>query len=107
MTVFLVLIKLHSNHSRSRVAGTNCCGAIALVYVVAWCLLPTALVAGNTLGSLAIMIICSAFAAPALLGSDVFGEDPFILVGFRLLGLSYGQAAAVIQLKPKFRIPAH
>ena len=42
---------------------------------------------------------------PTLLGGGTLGQDVFILVGFLLLGLSYGQAAGAVtsNFEPRFR----
>ncbi|MGY4828883.1 MFS transporter [Sphaerotilaceae bacterium SBD11-9] len=50
----------------------------------------------RTLGALAIMIAVFSGFAPTLLGGGDLGQDVFILVGFVLLGLSYGQAAGTV-----------
>ncbi|MEB0134117.1 MFS transporter [Actimicrobium sp. CCC2.4] len=50
----------------------------------------------TTLGACAVLIaILSAFV-PMLMNGGVMGENIFILVGFSLLGLSYGQAAGAV-----------
>lgn len=50
----------------------------------------------TTLGALAILIaVLSAFIPTLMNGGDV-GQDTFILIGFGLLGLSYGQAAGAV-----------
>ena len=43
--------------------------------------------------------------APTLLGGGTLGQDVFILLGFVLLGLSYGQAAGAMNasFEPRFR----
>ena len=43
--------------------------------------------------------------APTLLDGGALGQDVFILVGFTLLGLSYGQAAGAMNssFEPRFR----
>jgi len=60
----------------------------------------------NTLGMVAVMIGVFSILAPWLLGSggDV-GENAFILIGFTLLGLSYGQSAGSVtsNFLPHFR----
>jgi hypothetical protein len=48
------------------------------------------------LGSLAVMIGVFSLFTPLMLGGGKFGQDAFILVGFVLLGLSYGQAAGSV-----------
>ena len=50
----------------------------------------------NTLGTLAILIGAFSLVAPWLLGGGPMLQDLFILVGFGLLGLSYGQAAGAV-----------
>ena len=50
----------------------------------------------RTLGALAVLIAAFSFVTPLLLGADRAGHDVFILVGFILLGLSYGQAAGAV-----------
>lgn len=50
----------------------------------------------NTLGSMAILVaILSAFV-PTLMNGGEHGQNTFILIGFGLLGLSYGQAAGAV-----------
>jgi hypothetical protein len=43
-----------------------------------------------------VLIAFFSLVAPWLLGGGVGGEDAFILIGFVLLGLSYGQAAGSV-----------
>src|SRR5256885_15297086 len=50
----------------------------------------------NTLGTMACLIGIFSFLAPWLLGSGTVGNNVFIIVGFILLGLSYGQAAGTV-----------
>lgn len=50
----------------------------------------------STLGTLAVLIAVFSFFTPLLLGSGRLGHDVFILLGFILLGLSYGQAAGAV-----------
>lgn len=50
----------------------------------------------NTLGALAVLIGIFSFFAPALLGGSPMAQNVFILLGFSLLGLSYGQAAGAV-----------
>lgn len=50
----------------------------------------------NTLGTMALLIaILSAFV-PTLMNGGEAGQNTFILIGFALLGLSYGQAAGAV-----------
>jgi len=50
----------------------------------------------RTLGLLAVLIGVFGLFAPVLLGGSTLGQDAFILIGFVLLGLSYGQAAGAV-----------
>jgi MFS family permease len=50
----------------------------------------------STLGGVAVLIGFFSLVAPWLLGGGVGGENAFILIGFVLLGLSYGQAAGSV-----------
>jgi MFS family permease len=50
----------------------------------------------RTLGLLAVLIGVFGLFAPLLLSGGTLGQDAFILVGFVLLGLSYGQAAGAL-----------
>ena len=49
-----------------------------------------------TLGSLAILIAIFSEFAPYLMGGDAFKQNVFTLLGFTLLGLSYGQTAGAV-----------
>ena len=50
----------------------------------------------NTLGSMAVLIGLFSFATPMLLNGGTAGQSVFILLGFALLGLSYGQASGTV-----------
>ena len=50
----------------------------------------------TTLGTLAVLIGLFSLAVPSLMDGGVTGQNTFILVGFTLLGLSYGQAAGAV-----------
>ncbi|WP_028604247.1 MFS transporter [Ottowia thiooxydans] len=50
----------------------------------------------NTLGALALLIAIFSGFAPTLLGGDTLSQNIFILLGFVLLGLSYGQASGTV-----------
>ncbi|MDH6590986.1 MFS family permease [Variovorax sp. TBS-050B] len=58
-----------------------------------------------TLGGLAALIAVFSGFAPTLLDGGNIGQDIFILLGFVLLGLSYGQAAGAVNsnFAPKYR----
>lgn len=59
----------------------------------------------NTLGTLAVLIGVFSVFAPTLLHGGELGQDLFILIGFVLLGLSYGQASGTVtaNFSPRFR----
>ncbi|AKJ27320.1 arabinose ABC transporter permease [Caldimonas brevitalea] len=59
----------------------------------------------RTLGTLAVLIAVFSLFAPLLLDGGTLGQDIFILVGFVLLGLSYGQSAGTVTANflPRFR----
>lgn len=59
----------------------------------------------STLGALAIAIGAFSLVTPWLLGGGDLAQDAFILVGFVLLGLSYGQSAGAVasNFLPAFR----
>ena len=50
----------------------------------------------NTLGTMACLIGIFSFLAPWLLDSGPAGSNVFIIVGFILLGLSYGQSSGTV-----------
>jgi MFS family permease len=50
----------------------------------------------TTLGSLAVLIALFSASIPTLMGAGEYGENTFVLAGFILLGLSYGQAAGAV-----------
>ncbi|MYM22033.1 MFS transporter [Duganella sp. FT135W] len=50
----------------------------------------------RTLGTLATMIGIFSLFVPFLIDGGEMGQDAFILIGFSLLGLSYGQAAGAV-----------
>jgi MFS family permease len=50
----------------------------------------------TTLASLAVLIAVFSGFTTNLLGGGLLGEDLFVLLGFFLLGLSYGQAAGAV-----------
>lgn len=69
------------------------CAAIAIV-VSGW--LADRVGRRNTLGTMACLIGIFSFLAPWLLGSGTAGNNVFIIVGFILLGLSYGQSSGTV-----------
>ncbi|MES1162845.1 MAG: MFS transporter, partial [Rhizobacter sp.] len=59
----------------------------------------------RTLGTVAVLIGVFSLLTPWLLGGGEWAQDAFILIGFTLLGLSYGQAAGSVtsNFLPHFR----
>ena len=59
----------------------------------------------KTLGLTATLIAVFSGFAPTLLDGGTLGQDVFVLVGFGLLGLSYGQAAGALNasFEPRYR----
>jgi MFS family permease len=59
----------------------------------------------KTLGLTATLIAVFSGFAPTLLDGGTLGQDVFILIGFGLLGLSYGQAAGALNasFEPRYR----
>jgi len=70
--------------------------AIALVCVILSGLIADRFGRRNTLGSLAVLIALFSASVPSLMNGGEFGQNVFVLLGFALLGLSYGQAAGAV-----------
>jgi MFS family permease len=98
VTVFpLSWITLYSSRSIGDFLMVQVLGAvIAAVGVVASGLIADRFGRRNTLGTLAALIGVFSLFVPMLLNGGDTGEDLFILIGFALLGLSYGQAAGAV-----------
>lgn len=98
VTIFpLSWISLYSDQSVTHVLGVQIVGAFcaaAAIMVSGW--LADRVGRRNTLGTMACLIGIFSFLAPWLLGSGTMGNNVFIIVGFILLGLSYGQAAGTV-----------
>ena len=62
----------------------------------------------TTVGALAAMIGVFSLLTPLLMGGSPVMQDTFILLGFALLGVSYGQASGTVtaNFAPRFRYPA-
>jgi len=71
-------------------------GGLAIVGVLASGLVADKFGRRNTLGTLAALIALFAGFVPTLMDGGVAGQNAFILIGFLLLGMSYGQAAGAV-----------
>ncbi|MEH3086726.1 MAG: MFS transporter [Xylophilus ampelinus] len=98
VTVFpLSWITLTSTQPVADVLGVQVIGGgIAILGTIASGVIADRIGRRNTLGGLAVLIAIFSAFAPRLLGGDPSGQNIFILVGFALLGLSYGQAAGAV-----------
>ena len=98
VTVFpLSWISLYSARSVSDFLYLQMFGAgIAAVGIVISGLVADKLGRRRTLGSLAVGIAVFSGFVPMLMDGGTVGQDTFILIGFALLGLSYGQASGAV-----------
>src|SRR5882757_9218221 len=98
VTVFpLSWISLYSTQSISEFLVVQMIGAgIAAVGIVASGRIADRIGRRRTLGTVAVLIAVFSGFAPTLLGGGRLGQDIFILLGFSLLGLSYGQASGAV-----------
>lgn len=71
-------------------------GVLAIGSMIASGVIADRLGRRTTLGVLAVMIAVYSGFAPTLIGGGAVALDAFILIGFVLLGLSYGQAAGAV-----------
>jgi len=98
VTVFpLSWIRLYSNQSISEFLVVQMCGAaLGTIGIIASGRIADRFGRRTTLGSVAVLIAVFSGFAPTLLGGGRLGQDIFILLGFSLLGLSYGQASGAV-----------
>ncbi len=98
VTVFpLSWINLYSTRSLSHFLVIQMMGAaIAMVCVILSGLIADRFGRRTTLGTLACLIAVFSGFVPMLMNGGDLGQNIFILVGFGLLGLSYGQAAGAV-----------
>lgn len=98
VTIFpLSWISLYSTRSVSQFLVIQIIGAVlASGGVVLSGLIADRIGRRNTLGTLATLIAVFSGFSPTLLRGGDLGQDIFILLGFVLLGLSYGQAAGAV-----------
>ena len=107
VTIFpLSWIRLYSNQSISEFLGIQIVGAVlGALGIIASGRIADRYGRRRTLGTVAVLIAVFSGFAPTLLGGGRLGQDIFILLGFTLLGLSYGQAAGAVNsdFEPKYR----
>ncbi len=98
VTVFpLSWISLHSSRSISDFLMIQVVGAALMaIGVVVSGMVADHLGRRTTLGICAVLIAILSTFVPMLIDGGVMGENIFILVGFSLLGLSYGQASGAV-----------
>ncbi len=98
VTVFpLSWINLYSARSISNFLVIQMAGAVlGVVGVIFSGLIADRFGRRTTLGSLAAAIAVFSALVPAMMDGGIGGQNAFILVGFFLLGLSYGQAAGAV-----------
>ncbi|QEZ44737.1 MFS transporter [Cupriavidus oxalaticus] len=107
VTVFpLSWVVLHQEQSISEVLAVQIAGGfIAFIGTLISGWLADRIGRRTTLAAMAVLIGVFSLVTPWLLGGGATGQNIFILVGFGLLGLSYGQAAGVVtsNFEPRFR----
>jgi MFS family permease len=107
VTVFpLSWIKLYSHQSIPEFLGVQMLGAaLGAVGIIVSGKVADRYGRRRTLGSLAVMIAVFSGFAPTLLDGGLVGQDLFMILGFSLLGLSYGQAAGAVNsnFEPRYR----
>ncbi|MFL6673379.1 MAG: MFS transporter [Massilia sp.] len=98
VTVFpLSWIQLYDTRPTVDFLEIQMCGAgLAAVGILLSGLIADKVGRRNTLGTLAVLIALFSAFVPTLMDGGVAGQNTFILVGFFLLGLSYGQAAGAV-----------
>ena len=107
VTVFpLSWIKLYSHQSIPEFLGVQMFGAaLGAIGIIISGRVADRYGRRRTLGTLAVMIAVFSGFAPTLLDGGLIGQDLFIVLGFSLLGLSYGQAAGAVNsnFEPRYR----
>ncbi|QLA79223.1 MFS transporter [Acidovorax sp. JMULE5] len=107
VTVFpLSWITLYSDQPVTQILGVQIVGAFlaaGAIMVSGW--LSDHLGRRKLLGGMAVLIGAFSFMAPVLLNSGEVGSTMFLLLGFVLLGLSYGQASGTVtaNFSPQYR----
>ncbi|GAB2725269.1 MFS transporter [Melaminivora jejuensis] len=98
VTIFpLSWLALRFERSMTEVLGMQIAGAfLAALAIVLSGYLADRIGRRNLLGGMAVLIGLFSLAVPWLLGGGVAGGNIFLLLGFVLLGLSYGQSAGTV-----------
>ena len=98
VTIFpLSYIELYSEQPMVNVLQVQMLGAVcACIAMVASGWLADRFGRRNTLGTMAALICVFSFVGPWMLGNGQAGNNAFLLIGFILLGLSYGQASGTV-----------
>jgi len=98
VTIFpLSWITVHQTQEVDSVLTVQIVGAlVAILATVASGVIADKVGRRNTLGTMAVLIGLFAIASPWLLGGGRIAQDAFLIIGFALLGLSYGQAAGTV-----------
>ena len=102
----LAWITLYTDQPVTQILGVQIVGAFlaaGAIMVSGW--LSDHLGRRKLLGGMAVLIGVFSFMAPVLLNSGEVGSTMFLLLGFVLLGLSYGQASGTVtaNFSPKYR----
>lgn len=107
VTIFpLSWIALEASQEISQVLAVQIAGAaLAVVGTILSGLIADYFGRRTTLAALALLIAVFGLFAPRMLSGGPTGQDAFILIGFALLGLSYGQATGTVTAKflPRYR----
>ncbi|WP_026186970.1 MFS transporter [Ensifer sp. BR816] len=98
VTVFpLGWVEIYTDHGASSFLMVQFLGAIcAIVAIVVSGLVADRIGRRYHLGVCAVLIAIFSFVAPMLLEAGATGRDAFVIIGFSLLGLSFGQAAGAV-----------
>lgn len=98
VTVFpLSWITLHADHAITEVLSVQVAGAfLAAGAIMLSGHLADRIGRRRLLGAMAVLIGAFSIVTPWLLGGESTGNNIFLLVGFVLLGLSYGQASGTV-----------
>jgi MFS family permease len=98
VTIFpLSWIRLYSNQDISEFLVIEMIGAgLGILGIIASGLIADRFGRRRTLGTVAVLIAVFSGFAPTLLDGGRLGQDIFILLGFSLLGVSYGQASGAV-----------